>query len=314
MREGVIQLMMGYNVDLTASDKFVPKYIGGRSRPIKIPQQSIFIDLKSIAYLILKYDILSFMTFPRIKDPGFLNGYTSSLSFKAALASAFHSSVSFLILKFLLTVTCLPYEFQMRKNKALAAPFEFALVGKFPSHRPSIDAIRKFFFNLKLNCDCSVIVLNPKNVLIKLFNDLDYCRPSTVVGDNVLLRCGEVGGSVKLPLVVNGSSEPVALAPVGPMVSDVGVITSGILVTVMMASCTPLGWPGLVLVTLVVVAHSILVALMDFEYLELLEAGIEVASECGCSIEEEGVAVRELGHGRSQSGLMREYDCLIDEE
>ncbi|KAL0908782.1 hypothetical protein M5K25_023291 [Dendrobium thyrsiflorum] len=51
---------------------------------------------------------------------------------------------------------------------ALATPFEFALVGKFSSRKPSLGAIRKFFFNLKLNGDFSVTVLNPKHVLIKL--------------------------------------------------------------------------------------------------------------------------------------------------
>ncbi|KAL0926278.1 hypothetical protein M5K25_002494 [Dendrobium thyrsiflorum] len=59
---------------------------------------------------------------------------------------------------------------------SLALPFEFSLVGKFPSHRPSLEAIRKFFFNLKLNGEFSVTVLNAKNVLIKLMDYLDYCR------------------------------------------------------------------------------------------------------------------------------------------
>ncbi|KAL0906635.1 hypothetical protein M5K25_025146 [Dendrobium thyrsiflorum] len=46
---------------------------------------------------------------------------------------------------------------------ALAEPFEFAL-----------DAIRKFFFNLKLIRECFVAVLDPRHVLIKLINDLNY--------------------------------------------------------------------------------------------------------------------------------------------
>ncbi|KAI0495361.1 hypothetical protein KFK09_025511 [Dendrobium nobile] len=60
--------------------------------------------------------------------------------------------------------------------RALAKPFEFALVGRFPGRRPTVDAIRKFCFNLKLIGDFSVTVLNARNVLIKLVNDFDYCR------------------------------------------------------------------------------------------------------------------------------------------
>ncbi|PKU82488.1 hypothetical protein MA16_Dca005493 [Dendrobium catenatum] len=59
---------------------------------------------------------------------------------------------------------------------SLAVPFEFAHVEKFPARRPSLDAIRNFFFNLKMKGDVSVTILNKHNVLIKLFNDLDYCR------------------------------------------------------------------------------------------------------------------------------------------
>ncbi|KAL0909928.1 hypothetical protein M5K25_020838 [Dendrobium thyrsiflorum] len=62
------------------------------------------------------------------------------------------------------------------KILALLRPFKFALVGKFPTRRPSLDAIRRFFFRLKLNGDFSVTLLNPSHVLIKLFNDFDYSR------------------------------------------------------------------------------------------------------------------------------------------
>ncbi|PKU82066.1 hypothetical protein MA16_Dca004083 [Dendrobium catenatum] len=58
----------------------------------------------------------------------------------------------------------------------LAKPFEFALVGKFPLKRPVLDAIRRFFFNLKLTGDFSITLLDQSNVLIKLSNDLDYGR------------------------------------------------------------------------------------------------------------------------------------------
>ncbi|KAL0926079.1 hypothetical protein M5K25_004465 [Dendrobium thyrsiflorum] len=51
---------------------------------------------------------------------------------------------------------------------ALAAPFEFALVGKFSGRRPVRNWINKFLFNLKLIGDFSMTVLDPRHVLIKL--------------------------------------------------------------------------------------------------------------------------------------------------
>ncbi|KAL0906769.1 hypothetical protein M5K25_025289 [Dendrobium thyrsiflorum] len=59
---------------------------------------------------------------------------------------------------------------------SLAVPFQFALVGFFPMCRPSLDGIRKFFFNLKLHAKFYVTVLDQSHVLIKLSNDLDYSR------------------------------------------------------------------------------------------------------------------------------------------
>ncbi|KAI0520304.1 hypothetical protein KFK09_007776 [Dendrobium nobile] len=58
----------------------------------------------------------------------------------------------------------------------LAVPFQFALVGFFPSKLPSLDSIRNFFFNLKLNGDVSISLLDSSHILIKLENDLDYCH------------------------------------------------------------------------------------------------------------------------------------------
>lgn len=58
----------------------------------------------------------------------------------------------------------------------LAAPFEFSLVGKFPLKRPSLTAIRQFFYNLELSAGFSVSVLDSRHVLIKLLNDLDFSR------------------------------------------------------------------------------------------------------------------------------------------
>lgn len=55
-------------------------------------------------------------------------------------------------------------------------PCEFYLVSKFPYRRPSLDVICKKNFNLKLNGEFSVTVLNPKHVLIKRVSDLDHCR------------------------------------------------------------------------------------------------------------------------------------------
>ncbi|KAL0925370.1 hypothetical protein M5K25_003693 [Dendrobium thyrsiflorum] len=60
--------------------------------------------------------------------------------------------------------------------QALAVPFQFSLVGFFPSKRPSLDSIRRFFFNLKLNGEVSATLLDSSHILIKLANDLDYCR------------------------------------------------------------------------------------------------------------------------------------------
>lgn len=58
----------------------------------------------------------------------------------------------------------------------LAAPFEFSLVGKFSLKRPNLTSIRQFFYNLKLSADFSISLLDPRHILIKLTNDLDYSR------------------------------------------------------------------------------------------------------------------------------------------
>ncbi|KAL0924298.1 hypothetical protein M5K25_005112 [Dendrobium thyrsiflorum] len=109
----------------------------------------------------------------RLRDPGFLDGALKSKSFRDALSGdspvfpplqvSSHRGLPALIIS-------------DEELHSLAAPFEFALVGKFSGRRPPLDLIHKFFFNLKLGGAFSIIVLNPKNVLIKLVNDLDYCR------------------------------------------------------------------------------------------------------------------------------------------
>ncbi|KAL0909629.1 hypothetical protein M5K25_020515 [Dendrobium thyrsiflorum] len=109
----------------------------------------------------------------KLVDAGFLAGNSSSKSFRDALSG---NCSSFPDLK-ILTHRGLPSLWISEAEVlSLALPFEFSLVGKFPSHRPSLEAIRKFFFNLKLNGEFSVTVLNAKNILIKLADDLDYCR------------------------------------------------------------------------------------------------------------------------------------------
>ncbi|KAL0906811.1 hypothetical protein M5K25_025335 [Dendrobium thyrsiflorum] len=116
------------------------------------------------------------MASTRLRDPDFLCGASPTLSFKDVLHGASSSSVSFPNLRISSHRGLPALLISEEEISSLAAPFEFALVGKFPGKRPSIDGIRKFFFNLKLIGDVSVTVLNPRNVLIKLFNDFDYCR------------------------------------------------------------------------------------------------------------------------------------------
>ncbi|KAL0908366.1 hypothetical protein M5K25_022856 [Dendrobium thyrsiflorum] len=111
----------------------------------------------------------------RLKDPGFLDEKAKSRSFRDILTGDSSSPV-FPLLK-VASHHGMPALFISDEEMlSLALPFEFALVGKFPGRRPPLDTIRKFFFNLKLFGDFSITLLNPKNVLIKLVNDLYYCR------------------------------------------------------------------------------------------------------------------------------------------
>ncbi|KAL0913745.1 hypothetical protein M5K25_017228 [Dendrobium thyrsiflorum] len=59
---------------------------------------------------------------------------------------------------------------------ALAAPFSLSLVGYFPNHRPSLELIRRFFFNLKLTGEFYATLLDSRHVMIKLSCDMYYCR------------------------------------------------------------------------------------------------------------------------------------------
>ncbi|XP_028548442.1 uncharacterized protein LOC114578970, partial [Dendrobium catenatum] len=112
---------------------------------------------------------------PKLADPGFLGVSSSSRSFLQALSGS-SSSNGFPKLK-VSTFRGMPSLWISDDEiLALAVPFQFSLVGFFPSKRPSLDYIRKFFFNLKLNGEVSVTLLDSSHILIKLENDLDYCR------------------------------------------------------------------------------------------------------------------------------------------
>ncbi|KAI0495640.1 hypothetical protein KFK09_021943 [Dendrobium nobile] len=105
--------------------------------------------------------------------PGFLNENSSSGSFLEVLSGA-SPSAEFPDLR-LTTHRGLPSLWISEEEVlALVKPFEFSLIGFFPARRPSLDAIRHFFFNLKLIGTFSVTLLNARHVLIKLSKDLDY--------------------------------------------------------------------------------------------------------------------------------------------
>ncbi|KAH0464715.1 hypothetical protein IEQ34_004818 [Dendrobium chrysotoxum] len=84
-----------------------------------------------------------------LNDLGFLDGKPKSSSFKEALSGA-SSSPDFLDLNFSTCYGLPSLWISDVELLALAAPFEFALSAS--------------------------LLLNSKNVLIKLLNDLDYCR------------------------------------------------------------------------------------------------------------------------------------------
>ncbi|KAH0451584.1 hypothetical protein IEQ34_018883 [Dendrobium chrysotoxum] len=57
--------------------------------------------------------------------------------------------------------------------QALAAPFKFTLLQKFPLYYPLLDNIQ-FLFSLKLSGDFLVMIIDSRHVLIKCSNDLYY--------------------------------------------------------------------------------------------------------------------------------------------
>ncbi|KAL0928839.1 hypothetical protein M5K25_000763 [Dendrobium thyrsiflorum] len=103
-------------------------------------------------------------------DQGFLDSKNSSNLASGSSSHAFPDLVNS-------THQCLPFLWISEEViLALAAPFEFAMVGKFPVRRPNLDIIRKFFFALKLTGEFPITLLDLRHVLIKLSNDLDYSR------------------------------------------------------------------------------------------------------------------------------------------
>ncbi|PKU71627.1 hypothetical protein MA16_Dca004469 [Dendrobium catenatum] len=110
----------------------------------------------------------------KLCDPGFLEGSSSFRSFLYVLSGS--SVASFPELR-VSSFRGIPSLWSSDEEiNALVVPFQFSLVGFFPTKRPSLDSIRRFFFNLKLNGEFLVTLLDQKHFLIKLKNDLDYCR------------------------------------------------------------------------------------------------------------------------------------------
>nr|XP_027082307.1 uncharacterized protein LOC113704619 [Coffea arabica] len=58
----------------------------------------------------------------------------------------------------------------------LAAPFQWALVGKFSHGRPSLEDIRKFFASLNLKDHVSIGLMDYRHVLIKCMAEADFNR------------------------------------------------------------------------------------------------------------------------------------------
>nr|XP_027109380.1 uncharacterized protein LOC113729260 [Coffea arabica] len=63
-----------------------------------------------------------------------------------------------------------------QEMQTLAAPYRNALVGRFPSIRPSMEAVRKFFVSLGLKGECAVGLLDQRHILIRPVLEEDYTR------------------------------------------------------------------------------------------------------------------------------------------
>ena len=66
--------------------------------------------------------------------------------------------------------------FSMDDMERAAAPFQFALVGKFSRGRPSMEDLRKFFRTLDLKDSVALGLLDRRHVLIRLLNEADFYR------------------------------------------------------------------------------------------------------------------------------------------
>ncbi|XP_020678502.2 uncharacterized protein LOC110096770 [Dendrobium catenatum] len=115
------------------------------------------------------------MVVNRLKNPEFLDGKVKSRSFRDVLSGE-SASLDFALLKVSSHHGLPALLISVEEMLSSAMPVEFALVGEFLGHRSPLDTIHKVFFNLKLVGEFSITLLNPKNVFIKLINDLDYCR------------------------------------------------------------------------------------------------------------------------------------------
>ncbi|KAL0920788.1 hypothetical protein M5K25_009957 [Dendrobium thyrsiflorum] len=104
----------------------------------------------------------------KLGDADFLAGNSSSKSFRDALSGSFSS--------FRLIVGCLLCGFLRLRFFLLLSLLSFRWLGSFRPTGHPLKLLEIFFFNLKLNGEFSVTILNAKNVLIKLVDDLDYCR------------------------------------------------------------------------------------------------------------------------------------------
>ncbi|KAL0923482.1 hypothetical protein M5K25_007541 [Dendrobium thyrsiflorum] len=147
-------------------------------------------------------------------DPSFLAGKIRSKYFKEVLAIS-DVSLDFPYLR-VTTLMDLPALWVSKEEVMyLVKLFDYVLVGKFLLRRLVLDVIRKFFFNLKLSIEFSVTLLDQKNVLIKLANDLDYGEDENIsdlnlhvngspVGLDGLQDVGDVNGK-DLALMVNSS-------------------------------------------------------------------------------------------------------------
>ncbi|KAL0917130.1 hypothetical protein M5K25_012177 [Dendrobium thyrsiflorum] len=126
----------------------------------------------------------------RISDPGFLDGAFKSRSFADALAGS-SSNGCFPELK--RTTFCgLPSLWISDEDiLALAEPFQYALVGFFPSRRPSLDAIRSMFGRpLKVDNTTSVGSRpSVAHVLVELDISKNYLDKVWIGPDNFRGEC-----------------------------------------------------------------------------------------------------------------------------